>query len=40
MGRSLKRGPFVDEKLFGKVNKQTEEGTPHADVQGPFEQED
>jgi len=23
MGRSLKKGPFVDEKLFIKVNKQT-----------------
>ena len=26
MGRSLKKGPFVDEKLFGKVNKQIESG--------------
>ncbi|MHC4171185.1 MAG: 30S ribosomal protein S19 [Planctomycetota bacterium] len=26
MGRSLKKGPFVDEKLFIKVNKQTNEG--------------
>ena len=24
MGRSLKKGPFVDEKLFIKVNKQIE----------------
>jgi len=24
MGRSLKKGPFVDEKLYGKVIKQTE----------------
>jgi small subunit ribosomal protein S19 len=22
MGRSLKKGPFIDEKLFAKVNKQ------------------
>jgi small subunit ribosomal protein S19 len=27
MGRSLKKGPFVDEKLLGKVNKQTGDGT-------------
>ena len=27
MGRSLKKGPFVDEKLFAKVNRQTAEGT-------------
>ena len=27
MGRSLKKGPFVDEKLLGKVTKQTAEGT-------------
>ena len=26
MGRSLKKGPFVDEKLFGKVNKQVSTG--------------
>lgn len=26
MGRSLKKGPFVDEKLFLKVSKQIEEG--------------
>jgi small subunit ribosomal protein S19 len=26
MGRSLKKGPFVDEKLYLKVEKQTEEG--------------
>jgi small subunit ribosomal protein S19 len=26
MGRSLKKGPFVDEKLFAKVMKQTESG--------------
>ncbi len=26
MGRSLKKGPFVDEKLFGKVIKQKNEG--------------
>ncbi len=26
MGRSLKKGPFVDEKLYRKVEKQTEEG--------------
>ena len=27
MGRSLKKGPYVDEKLLGKVSKQTAEGT-------------
>lgn len=27
MGRSLKKGPFVDEKLFGKVMKQNDVGT-------------
>ena len=27
MGRSLKKGPFVDEKLLGKVTRQTAEGT-------------
>jgi len=27
MGRSLKKGPFVDEKLLGKVTRQTSEGT-------------
>ena len=27
MGRSLKKGPFVDEKLFGKVMKQNDLGT-------------
>jgi len=26
MGRSLKKGPFVDEKLFAKVMKQTDSG--------------
>jgi len=26
MGRSLKKGPYVDEKLLMKVNKQTEAG--------------
>lgn len=26
MGRSLKKGPFVDEKLFMKVSKQSDEG--------------
>lgn len=26
MGRSLKKGPFVDEKLFGKVLKQDGQG--------------
>jgi len=30
MGRSLKKGPFVDEKLLGKVSKQTTEGTRNA----------
>jgi len=27
MGRSLKKGPFVDPKLFTKVEKQDREGT-------------
>ena len=27
MGRSLKKGPFVDAKLFGKVEKQNLAGT-------------
>jgi small subunit ribosomal protein S19 len=27
MGRSLKKGPFVDEKLFGKVGKQKDTGS-------------
>jgi small subunit ribosomal protein S19 len=27
MGRSLKKGPFVDEKLYGKVQKQMDQGT-------------
>jgi len=27
MGRSLKKGPFVDEKLLIKVSRQTSEGT-------------
>ncbi len=27
MGRSLRKGPFVDEKLLGKVTKQVGEGT-------------
>ena len=27
MGRSLKKGPFVDEKLYMKVMAQTEAGT-------------
>ena len=27
MGRSLKKGPYVDEKLFGKVQKQTSSGS-------------
>jgi len=27
MGRSLKKGPYVDEKLFAKVNKQIEAGS-------------
>ena len=26
MGRSLKKGPFVDPKLFGKVEKQARDG--------------
>jgi small subunit ribosomal protein S19 len=26
MGRSLKKGPFVDDKLFAKVMKQTDSG--------------
>ena len=26
MGRSLKKGPFVEEKLFAKVGKMTESG--------------
>ena len=26
MGRSLKKGPFVDDKLFAKVSKQTAAG--------------
>ena len=26
MGRSLKKGPFVDEKLFGKVMRQQDTG--------------
>jgi len=26
MGRSLKKGPFVDEKLYGKVLKQIDSG--------------
>ena len=26
MGRSLKKGPFVDEKLFGKVQKLEQQG--------------
>lgn len=26
MGRSLKKGPYVDAKLFAKVNKQSREG--------------
>jgi small subunit ribosomal protein S19 len=26
MGRSLKKGPYVDEKLFRKVQRQTESG--------------
>lgn len=26
MGRSLKKGPFVDKKLLAKVNKQVESG--------------
>ena len=27
MGRSLKKGPYVDEKLFRKVEKQVDAGT-------------
>ena len=27
MGRSLKKGPFVDEKLYGKVMKQENSGS-------------
>ena len=27
MGRSLKKGPYVDEKLFVKVNRQIEAGS-------------
>ena len=27
MGRSQKKGPYVDEKLFLKVNRQTQSGT-------------
>jgi small subunit ribosomal protein S19 len=27
MGRSLKKGPFVDEKLFTKVNRQIATGS-------------
>ncbi len=27
MGRSLKKGPFVDDKLFAKVTQQTESGS-------------
>ena len=27
MGRSLKKGPYVDAKLFVKVNKQTQTGS-------------
>lgn len=27
MGRSLKKGPFVDEKLFAKVSKQADSGS-------------
>jgi small subunit ribosomal protein S19 len=27
MGRSQKKGPYVDEKLYLKVNRQTEAGT-------------
>ena len=27
MGRSLKKGPFVDAKLFGKVQRSDEKGT-------------
>ena len=31
MGRSLKKGPYVDEKLFGKVNRLIESGS-HAPI--------
>ena len=32
MGRSLKKGPFVDEKLYRKVERQqNESGTPRTD---------
>ena len=31
MGRSLKKGPFVDEKLFAKVMKQTDSGATRPD---------
>lgn len=27
MGRSLKKGPYVDEKLMGKIDKQNDAGT-------------
>jgi small subunit ribosomal protein S19 len=27
MGRSLRKGPFVDQKLFAKVNRQVSTGT-------------
>lgn len=27
MGRSQKKGPYIDEKLFIKVNRQTQVGT-------------
>lgn len=27
MGRSLKKGPYVDEKLFAKVRRQTDSGS-------------
>ena len=27
MGRSLKKGPYVDDKLFRKVDRQQQEGT-------------
>ncbi|QDT64605.1 30S ribosomal protein S19 [Calycomorphotria hydatis] len=27
MSRSLKKGPYIDEKLMGKVNQQNEDGT-------------
>jgi small subunit ribosomal protein S19 len=26
MGRSLKKGPYVDEKLYGKVERQRQQG--------------